>query len=87
MPNPNLGSTVKTHRKAIGLSRQRLAEIADVRKITVHAIEKGDQSIRFEKLIKILGALNINLSLTSPIMSIVETKSKKSEDFTVANPN
>ncbi len=56
------------HRKAAGLSRVRLAELAGVGKTVIYDIEKGKESVQLDTLRKILKVLNIKIVLTSPLM-------------------
>jgi transcriptional regulator with XRE-family HTH domain len=50
------------------LSRIDLADIAGVGKTAVYDIENGKETVRFNTLLKVLGALNISISLNSPLM-------------------
>lgn len=65
---PKLGPIVQHHRKQAGLSRIDLADIAGVGKTVVYDIEKGKETVRLNTLLKVLGALNISISLDSPLM-------------------
>ena len=64
----NIADAVKKHRKAAGLSRVRLAEMAGVGKTVIYDIEKGKESVQLDTLRKILKVLNIKITLTSPLM-------------------
>ncbi len=64
----NIADAVKMHRKAAGLSRVRLAEMAGVGKTVIYDIEKGKESVQLDTLRKILKVLNIKITLTSPLM-------------------
>ncbi len=71
-----LATIIKKHRKAAGLSQQRLSELAGVGKTVIFDIEKGKESVRIDTLRKILRALNINVQLNSPIMkNLMENES------------
>ena len=63
-----MGRIIWFHRKAAGLSRINLADIAGVGKTVVFDIENGKETVRLNTLIKILSALNILISLDSPLM-------------------
>lgn len=65
---PDIGRMVQFHRKRAGLSRVALAAIAGVGKTVVYDIENGKETVRVNTLFKVLGALNITLSLDSPLM-------------------
>jgi transcriptional regulator with XRE-family HTH domain len=68
----NVGKIVQFHRKQAELSRIALADIAGVGKTVVYDIEKGKETVRLKTLIKILDALNVSISLDSPIMTLYE---------------
>jgi y4mF family transcriptional regulator len=70
-----LSEIVLFHRKKSGLSRNQLADLAGVGKTVIYDIEKGKESIRFSTLQKVLKALNIKITLTSPLMEILNEKS------------
>jgi len=63
-----LSKTVRMHRKAAGLSRVQLAELAGTGKTVIYDIEKGKRSVQLDTLQKILKVLNIRIVLTSPLM-------------------
>jgi y4mF family transcriptional regulator len=64
-----LANVIKIHRKAAGLSRKQLAEMAGVGKTVIYDIEKGKETIQLDTLRKILKVLNIKIELKSPLMS------------------
>ncbi len=63
-----LAGVIRLHRKAAGLSRVRLAEMAGVGKTVIYDIENGKESVQLDTLHKILKVLNIRIVLTSPLM-------------------
>ena len=63
-----IGRIVQYHRKQAGLSRIGLADIAGVGKTVVYDIENGKETVRLNTLLKVLGALNVSISLDSPLM-------------------
>ncbi len=63
-----LADVIRMHRKAAGLSRVQLAELAGTGKTVIYDIEKGKESVRLDTLRKILKVLNIKIVLTSPLM-------------------
>ena len=63
-----IGAIIKFHRKLAGLSRIDLANIAGVGKTVVYDIENGKETVRLNTLFRILGVLNISISLESPLM-------------------
>ena len=68
----SVGRIVLVHRKQARLSRIALADIAGVGKTVVYDIEKGKNTVRLNTLLKVLGALNITISLDSPLMARYE---------------
>lgn len=66
--NKEISHIVQFHRSQAGLSRIDLANIAGVGKTVVYDIENGKETIRLNTLFKVLGALNISISLDSPLM-------------------
>ena len=70
-----ISNIVLFHRKKSGLSRNQLADLAGVGKTVIYDIEKGKETIRFLTLQKVLKALNIKITFTSPLMEVVNEKS------------
>ncbi len=70
-----LNEIVLFHRKKSGLSRSQLADLAGVGKTVIYDIEKGKQTIRFSTLQKVLTALNIKITFTSPLMEVLNETS------------
>jgi HTH-type transcriptional regulator / antitoxin HipB len=68
----NAGGIVQYHRRLAGLSRMELADIAGVGKTVVYDIEKGKGTVRLNTLLKVLGALNVTVTLDSPMMGRYE---------------
>ena len=76
----SIGQIIVSHRKISGLTQAELAKLAGVGKTVVFDIEHGKESLRFDKLQKILSALNIKLELSSPIMIEVQSELKNSRN-------
>ena len=70
-----ISEIVLFHRKKSGLSRNQLADLAGVGKTIIYDIEKGKETIRFLTLQKVLKALNIKITFTSPLMEVLNEKS------------
>jgi HTH-type transcriptional regulator / antitoxin HipB len=66
--NTDLKSIVREHRRLSGLSQSELAGLAGVGKTVIFDIEHGKESIQFDTLKKVLGALNIQVVLQSPVL-------------------
>ena len=75
--NDDLKDIVRNHRRLSGLSQAELAKLAGVGKTVVFDIEHGKESIQFDTLKKVLAALNIKLSLQSPILERREKEQVK----------
>ena len=68
MEQPNFSETVRTHRKAAGLTQKDLADLAGVGKTAVWQIEAGKETVQLNILLAVLNALNIRMELISPLM-------------------
>ena len=71
----DMSKIVLFHRKKSGLTRNQLADLAGVGKTVIYDIEKGKETIRFSTLQKVLEALNIKITFTSPLMGVLNEKS------------
>ncbi len=73
-----LGEIIWMQRKAAGLSRIQLAELAGVGKSVIYDVEKGKESVQLDTLQKILKVLNIKIILTSPLLdNLLNTSNEK----------
>ncbi len=73
-----LGEIIWMHRKAAGLSRIQLAELAGVGKSVIYDVEKGKESVQLDTIQKILKVLNIKIILTSPLLdNLLSTSNEK----------
>lgn len=78
MQADQLAEVLKLHRKAAGLSRIQLAELAGVGKTVIFDLEKGKESVQLDTLRKILKVLNITIVLTSPLLyNLAKTGNEK----------
>lgn len=78
MQADQLAEVLKLHRKAAGLSRIQLAELAGVGKTVIFDLEKGKESVQLDTLRKILKVLNITIVLTSPLLyNLTKTGNEK----------
>ena len=59
----SLGSEIRIRRRALKLTQQELADLAEVSSHFVLDVEKGKESIRLDKLTKILKVLGLDLEL------------------------
>jgi len=73
-----LAKVIRMHRKAAGLSRVQLAELAGVGKTVIYDIENGKESVQLDILRRLLKVLNIRVVLTSPLMeNLQNTENEK----------
>jgi transcriptional regulator with XRE-family HTH domain len=56
-----LGENIRAHRKASGLSQEKLAEKADLHSTYLSDIERGAENISVDALARIAAALRISL--------------------------
>jgi HTH-type transcriptional regulator/antitoxin HipB len=68
----DISSIVRFHRKKSGLSQAELAKTAGVGKTVVFDIENGKKTVRLSTLQLVFDALNIRISLSSPLMDAYE---------------
>jgi transcriptional regulator with XRE-family HTH domain len=71
----DLARVMLMHRKAAGLSRIQLSEMAGVGKTVIYDIEKGKETVQLATLGKILKVLNIRMVFQSPLLDELQTLS------------
>ena len=59
-----LAAVVKSRRKRLGLRQEEAAALAGLSTRFVHMVEAGKSSVRLDKLLELLGALGLNLTVT-----------------------
>ena len=64
----DLKTVIRHHRQLSGLTQAQLARLAGVGKTVIFDIEHGKETVQFDTLNKVLGALNIKLVLQSPVL-------------------
>ncbi|HEX8530101.1 MAG TPA: helix-turn-helix domain-containing protein [Cytophagales bacterium] len=74
MDTTELSALVRFHRKRAGLSGNELADLAGVGKNAVYAVEQGKMTVQWDTLLKILGALNVQVRFRSPLMEEFESQ-------------
>lgn len=62
-----LGLAIQTNRKAAGLSRVQLADLAGVGKTAVFDVEHGKPTVRLNTLLVLMDALNMSLKIEAPV--------------------
>jgi transcriptional regulator with XRE-family HTH domain len=56
-----LGEAIRTHRKQLKLSQEKLAEKADLHPVYLSAVERGVKTISMDALMRISKALNVRI--------------------------
>lgn len=74
-----IAALIQFHRKKAGLSRNQLADLADVGKTVIFDIEHGKDTIQYQSLAKVLATLNIRLTFDSPLMGAFQASQIQSE--------
>lgn len=76
---PEIAAIVQFHRKKAGLSRNQLADLADVGKTVVFDIEHSKETVQCQSLAKVLATLNIRVTFDSPLMAEFHASQIQSE--------
>ena len=63
---------VRLHRKKSGLSQSALAALAGVGKTVIFDLEHGKMTVQLDTLLRILGALNIEMKFCSPLLDALK---------------
>ena len=58
-----IGRQLRTHRKALKVSATTAAEAADISRVTLHRIEKGEASVTMGAYLNVMTALGLNLGI------------------------
>jgi y4mF family transcriptional regulator len=66
------GALIRCHRRKGNLTQKELADLAGVGKTAVFDIEHGKETVQLDTLKNVCGALNITITLESPIMKQCE---------------
>ena len=57
-----LGLAIRKRRQALGYSQERLAEVADVHRNFVGHVERGEQNVSIDSLVRFSAALKTSLA-------------------------
>ncbi|MCE9614791.1 MAG: helix-turn-helix domain-containing protein [Lentisphaerae bacterium] len=57
-----LGCAIRRRRQALGLSQERFAEVADVHRNFVGHVERGEQNVSIDSLVRFAVALKTSLA-------------------------
>ena len=58
---------IKYHRKQLGFSQKKLADLAGVGKTVIFDLERGKETVGINIILKVFGALKIDVCLESPL--------------------
>ncbi|MGH3443729.1 MAG: type II toxin-antitoxin system Y4mF family antitoxin, partial [Nitriliruptorales bacterium] len=67
-----LGASVRRRRRALGLTQEDLADLAEVSVRFVHALEHGKPTVQLEQVLRVLGVLGLGLRVVTG-SGVVET--------------
>ena len=56
-----LGETVRSHREAVDLSQEKLAELADLSRNYIGELERGETNVSIEALVRVAKALRVRV--------------------------
>ena len=57
-----LGENIRTHRRNMGWSQEKLAEKSDLHRNYIGDIERGEENVSVDALVRIAAALKVTLS-------------------------
>jgi HTH-type transcriptional regulator/antitoxin HipB len=63
MSESELAAAVRARRTALSLRQEELADLAGVSERFVYALERGKQTVQFDKLLAVLNALGLHLEI------------------------
>lgn len=72
-----LGGRLRAHRKALRVSATTTAEAAGISRVTLHRIERGEQSVTMGAYAAVIAALGLDLALVDPGSSADRSAPKK----------
>ena len=56
LPRVEIGNAIRTRRKRIGISQEKLAELATVHRNYIGKIERGEQNMTIDSLVRLADA-------------------------------
>ena len=75
-----IGTVIKLHRRAAGLSRVDLARLSGVGKTTIYDLEHGKETVQLRGLLLILNAIRIELRFESRVMDSLKEQIERGGD-------
>ncbi len=61
-----LGDAIRARRKALGVSATTTAEAADLSRVTLHRVEKGEPAVTMGAYLRVMDALGMGVNLKAP---------------------
>ncbi|MFV1980659.1 MAG: helix-turn-helix domain-containing protein [Rhodothermia bacterium] len=74
-----IGTVIRLHRKAAGMSRADLARLSGVGKTMIYDLEHGKETVQLRGLLLILDALSIKLRFESRVMESLKELIERGE--------
>jgi transcriptional regulator with XRE-family HTH domain len=56
-----LGDNIRTQRKTLGLTQEKLAEKAELHPVYIGSVERGEENVSIDSLVRISKALKVSL--------------------------
>ncbi|MBX3120011.1 MAG: helix-turn-helix domain-containing protein [Fimbriimonadaceae bacterium] len=63
LPHTRLAKAIRVRRRDLGLTQTEAAELAGCTRLFVSEVERGKQTVRFDKLLNLLQVLGLQLAL------------------------
>jgi transcriptional regulator with XRE-family HTH domain len=57
-----LGEKIRLYRKDAGISQEKLAELADLHPVYIGNIERGEENVSIDSLVRVAKALKVHVS-------------------------
>lgn len=76
-----LGANVRAYRKRMGLTQEQLADLSDLHRTYIGAIERGDRNVSLNNIVCIANALKVE-----PYMLLYYEKDNKENEI-LSEPN
>lgn len=84
----DLGQSLRNRRKYLGINATTAAEAAEISRITLYRIEKGEPSVTMGAYLSVVSALGLKLDLADPFkpkISEKDTRSKLPKKIAIAH--
>lgn len=75
----DLGQHLRNRRKGLGINATIAAEAADISRVTLYRIEKGEPSVTMGAYLSVVSALGLKLDLTDPLKPKISEKDARAK--------